>query len=280
MYISISSKTKNSVRSFLSPIYKNQISRANLLIALSSISPKKMIPVISYNPNTEYIKDLMLQQANILRPHYKKLAYRIFENCSTETVNELKKIMTVEDIILLDIRDKKHTDSSLTKRYLLVNSIKNPCNCRVVILHQALTDKIKNTKLIDNHIIPEAITDLLTSYNSKYNFDAFGDFAGIKVPILEDIPVSSPSYIHYDSLSNAYIGFKGIYKEIKTFESMVLPKYTSSKYWSSLTSNHKNLCHGCKLVQGMLNGTIKANYAPRWKILTICHYIKSVDELL
>lgn len=280
MYINITRKTKSSYKNFLLPIYNNQLIRTGLLINLSSLAPEKMIPVVSYNPNSSYIKNLIIDQANILRASFKKVAFRIFDSCTDKIIKELEKIITSDDIVLLDIRNKNHTDRSLYGLYSKINNIKVLHGCKTVILHQALPTKIKNTRLIDNHVIPEAITDLITSYDINYNFDGFGDFAGIKAQSLEEIPVSSPAYIHYCNSSNAYIGFKGIFKKTSTFESLVLPKYTSSKYWSSLTDKHKASCHGCQLIQGMLNGSVKANYAPRWKTLTICHYIKSVDEIL
>lgn len=280
MYINITKKTKNLVKNFLSPIYSNQITRTSYLNALSSITPQKMIPVVSYNPNDGYVKNIIMQQTSLLRPHFKKIGFRVFAPCSNEIIEELKKVITEDDIILLDIGNRKHTDKSLQSLYSTINSIKHICNCKTVIIHHALTDEIKNTGLIDNNIVPEAITDLLSSYNTNYHFDAFGDFAGIKVPSLEDIPVSSPAYIHYYNLSNQYIGFKGVFKQTSTFQSMILPKYTNSKYWSSLSNKHKTSCHGCKLIQDMLNGNVKVNYATRWKTLTICHYIRSVDEIL
>lgn len=280
MYINITNKTESLVKNFLSPIYSNPITRASYLIALSSIASQKMIPVVSYNPNVSYVKNIIIQQTSILRSHFKKIGFRMFEPCSNEIIGELKKVITQDDTILLDIGNRKHTDKSLQNLYSAINGIKLTCNCKTVIIHRALTDKIKNTGLVDNNIVPEAITNLLYYYNTNYNFDAFGDFAGIKVSSLEKIPVTSPAYIHYYNLSNQYIGFKGIFKKTSTFESMVLPKYTTSKYWSSLSNKHKTSCYGCKLIQGMLNGSVKVNYAPRWKTLTICHYIKSVDEIL
>ena len=280
MYIDLAKINKTSAKSFLSSIYNNQTNRINSLLSLSSISPGKMIPVVSYTPNIAYTKNTITEQTIILSKAYKKLGYRIFESCSNEIIEELKKVVTEEDIILLDIRDRNHNDKSLKSLYFIINGIKNSSNCKTVILHRALPDSIKNTGLIDNHAISEAVTDLLFVYNTDYNFDAFGDFAGIKVNPLKNIPVSSPAYIHYDNSSNKYIGFKGIFKKTSTFESMVLPKYTTSKYWSSLSNKHKTTCHGCKLIQDMLNGNVKINYASRWKTLTICHHIKSIDEIL
>jgi hypothetical protein len=281
MYINLSKRTKNLVREFLSPIYINQISRCTYLNSLSTICQGKLIPVISYNPNNNYVKDLIAVQANLLRANYKKLAFRIFETYNDKIIDELKTVLQSGDIILLDILNKKHSTPSLFNTYSKIYALRNSFNCTTVILNKALPNKLSNSKLIDNQIISDTITDLLISYNSpKYKFDAFGDFAGIKVTDLENIPVSSPAYIHYCGLSNNYIGFKGLFKKINSFETMVLPKYTSSTYWSSIPKKHKNSCYGCALIENMLNGKVKINYAVRWKTLTVCHYIKCMDEIL
>lgn len=280
MYINITKVDKIPIKNFLSSIYNNNNTRINHLLSLSSISPQKMIPIVSYNPNITYIKNTIAEQTNNLSKVFSKIGYRIFEPCPNEVIEELKKLVTQEDILLLDIRNKNHSDKYLKDIYSKINDIKSISNCKTVILHRPLPDTIKNTKLIDNHVVSEAVTTLLDSYNKEYKFDAFGDFAGIKVPSLNKIPVSSPAYIHYDNSSNKYFGFKGVFKEIRTFESMVLPKYSNSKYWASIYNNHKISCYGCKLIQDMLVGKVKINYAPRWKTLTICHYINSIDEIL
>ncbi|GKU24379.1 hypothetical protein CFOLD11_12050 [Clostridium folliculivorans] len=281
MYIKLSKRTKSSVTEFLDPIYQNQIKRCNYLNLLSNICPGRLVPVISYNPNIPYTKKLIVDQVKLLRANYKKLAFRIFAPYNNSIIDELKTVLKPQDIILLDIFQQKHNSTSLLRIYPEINTLKNTFGCTTVILHSALPDKLPNTKLQDNKIIQDASTNLITSYNSqKYKFDAFGDFAGIKVSNLENIPVSSPAYIHYCALSNNYIGFKGLYRKVRSFETMVLPKYTFSSYWSSIPKKHKNSCYGCTLIERMLSGKVKINYAPRWKTLTICHYIKSMDEVL
>jgi hypothetical protein len=281
MYIKLSKRTKSSVYEFLSLIYENQIMRCNYLNLLSDVCPGRLIPVISYNPNIPYIKNLIMDQVSLLRPNYKKLAFRIFAPYPSSIIDELKTVLKPQDIIFLDIFQLKHNTPSLFSMYSEINTLKNSFSCTTVILHSALPDKLTNTKLIDNQIIQEASTNLITSYNSaRYKFDAFGDFAGIKVSNLENIPVSSPAYIHYCALSNNYIGFKGLYKKVRSFETMVLPKYTFSSYWASIPKKHKTSCYGCTLIERMQSGKVKINYAPRWKTLTICHYIKSMDEVL
>ncbi|MBK1813115.1 hypothetical protein JHL18_21065 [Clostridium sp. YIM B02505] len=281
MYIKLSKRTKSSVSEFLSHIYENQIMRCIYLNLLSDICPGRLVPVVSYNPNTPYIKELIVEQVRLLRPNYKKLAFRIFVPYNNSIIDELKTVLKPQDIVLLDIFQQKHNNPSLLHMYSEINTLKNTLGYTTVILHSALPDKLTNTKLIDNQIIQDASTDLIVLYNSpKYKFDAFGDFAGIKVSNLENIPVSSPAYIHYSALSNNYIGYKGLYKKVRSFETMVLPKYTFSSYWASIPKNHKYSCYGCTLIERMLQGKVKINYAPRWKTLTICHYIKSMDEVL
>ena len=119
----------------------------------------------------------------------------------------------------------------------------------------------------------------MTQYKN-YGFDAFGDCAGIKRTEIDNIPASSPAYITFDNVKNKYLGYKGEYNIITTFESLVLPKYLKSSHWNSLTKEHKNFCYGCTLIEGMRHNNPSPNSPVKWKTISISHYIKSIDELL
>lgn len=67
MYIDLTKINKMPAKNFLSSIYNDKATRINHLLSLSSIAPKKMIPVVSYSPNITYVKNTLTEQTNILR---------------------------------------------------------------------------------------------------------------------------------------------------------------------------------------------------------------------
>lgn len=284
MYLKLSKKDTNDlVYSFLNPIYEDPIKRVNYLESLFEINKRlyepQIIPSVSYIPDFKFNNGFITLQATSLRNKYKTLAFRLFsdEYCFN-ALNEIEKVILPEDIILLEIGETHHTQQNNIRIYEKIRNLKLIKLCKSVLIRSAIPKKLKNTELENGKYI-DADNSLINFYKT-YGFDSFGDYAGIRRSEIDKAYGSSPAYINYYKEGNAYVGFKGIYREPKTFTTMVLPNYSNSIYWSSLSDKHKENCYGCTLIQGMLNGTINPNSAPRWKTISICHYIQSIDELL
>lgn len=275
MNIKFVKKIDENIKNFLTPIYDNPISRIDYYNKLNSYN---IIPVVSYNPNKVFVKDSIAYQCLELRNHFKTIAFRIYESFFYEAMQEIEQILFKNDILILDIDENHHNDTNKLNLYSKIKNIKSKTMCKTVLVHSAISSSISNTQIQDN--IPMQIDNTLITEYTNYHFDAFGDYAGIKRAVPLNIPVVSPAYIHYHSLTNEHIGFKGKYKDIKSFETDVLPKYSHSSYWNSLNSTHKLGCYGCTLLDKMLKKQIKVNYAPKWKTITISHYIRSIDEKL
>jgi hypothetical protein len=280
MYLSLSANTKQEVTNFLSPIYNNPMLRVHYLGMLARINNVSIIPVASYNPNTPYSAGLITTQENTLRTIYPTLAFRVYTNVPAAVLTEIREVLQPEDIIILDIGESPHTQNSFTALYSEINNLRSVHPCKTVIVRSAIPQGFYNTHITDGAIITVADNSLINFYNGSYRFDAFGDCAGIRRAEIEDIPASSPAYITYIQANNSYVGYKGVYKQPGTFSTMVLPNYTASTFWTSLTPQHKQACYGCTLIQRMQSGSISPNTAVKWKTITIAHYIRSIDEIL
>ncbi len=279
MYLNLTPKTINSVSQFLAPIYASQLLRINYLNQLATLKNIKIIPTVSYMPNVPYLPGFITQQANVLRQNFPNIAYRVYSDVTPIAISEIRSTFSDNDIIILDIDENPHTQSSLVNTYRDINNLKSLKSCKTVLVRSAIPQSLKNTSILDGHVIGVADNSLM-NYHTTYGFDSFGDCAGIRRAEIENIPASSPAYINYYQPNNVFVGYKGIYNTLRTFTSHVLPNYTASIHWTTLTGNHKDSCYGCKLINSMLYSGQSANSAPKWKAITIAHYIKSIDELL
>ena len=278
MYLHLSDKTLETVYNFIGPIYRDPIIKVNYLNLLTKIKDKNVIPVISYSPNN-YFDTIIVQQRKLLDKSFKTVAYRVFLENFNEAIEEIKLCVKPADIVILDIGEVPHTGRTLKNFYNKLHDLKKTHNCFNVLIRSALPSTLKNTELIDGKYI-DAADNSLIDYYENYNFDAFGDCAGIKRTEIDDIPVSSPAYVYYYRDDNVYVGFKGEYKKISSFESLVLPKYSKSDFWKKISPTHKEKCYGCNMVSNMISGVQSSNSATKWKTITISHYLKSIDENL
>lgn len=278
LYLKLSKRTRENVLNFLAPIYYKPLLRIDYFNKLLELEEIKIVPTLTYNPNDKYKKGFIVSQKNLLIKA-KYIAYRIFENVTDEILTEIEEIITKNDLLILDIRE---SDYKLYEHlYDKILDIKNKKQCKVALIKAALSTHIKNTELIDGKYIDDTLANNSLIYNyENYGFDHFGDYSGIIRRELDHIPVSSPAYISLDYKKNRYVGFKGEFKKIKTFETMVLPKYTSSEFWRLTSLSHIENCYGCSLINEMLKNNIKPNYASRWKTISISHYLRTIDELI
>src|SRR5690606_1701648 len=76
-----------------------------------------------------------------------------------------------------------------------------------IIIRSALNSDIKNVGLNHNDVISEADNSLIETFERE-NFDAFGDYAGIKKDDMTAGGTISPGFIFYDPYDNLYYGFK------------------------------------------------------------------------
>lgn len=279
MNIEMSLKTIKNIRTFLKPIYDNPSTRVDYLKKLSS-NASKFIPVISYNPNKEYNNGFLRNQEKILRSDFKNLAFRLFSKHSINAANEIIPLLKDDDIILIDIeKPYSKNDKKLIELYKSINNLKTTKKIKTVIIHTAIPKTFKKSSMVNQSILNEISTDLLKDFKTL-NFDAFGDYCGIKNLPLENTKAVYPSYIHYNGQKNVYVGFKGNFNKPITFTTKVLPIYTTSSCWNSISSDHIDKCCGCKKILAMQSGKSKINSARTWKSITISHHIREMDEIL
>lgn len=281
LYIKIKAKTLSGVRSFISPLQANPIQR---LSHFNKFIGTKIIPVVSYNPNTPLFQTgLISNEIKALRENFNQIALRIFTLHAQSALTEADNLLQPGDIILVDLDDAHHSNPIFTSFYPYVQSFAKKHGCKTVLIRSALSPTITNTGLTNNKAITSIDNSLLNDY-AEYGFDAFGDFCGIKKDELTDGGMPSPGCIYYHWWSNTYIGHKGVYKQPKTFTTMVVKSLTSSSEWNDYQIKsvvaHNNSCPGCRAIN-LINTTGQGgDSAPKWKTMICSHYLHTMEEFL
>ncbi len=238
-----------------------------------------IIPVITYNPNIPFTHGSLTNENNSLRPLFGQLAVRIFVNHGSSALNEISKLLMPGDLVILDLDTAPHSHPAFQAIYSQLTSVAKSKGATSVLMRSAINTDITNTGLTNGLVVNGVDNSLLSSYQN-YGFDAFGDFCGIKKDDLTDGGRPSPGCLFYHWPTNSFYGHKGLYLDITTFTSMVVPSLTNSIQWSSYFPAHKQNCAGCKTVENIVNGNESANSAPKWKIIMSSHYLYTMEEFL
>ncbi|MEK4125689.1 hypothetical protein NSS60_01985 [Anoxybacillus sp. FSL W8-0382] len=279
LYLTLTNQTKSAVRNFINPIKVNPASRVNLFLNQQLLSLSHIIPVVTYDPTVPYQPGQVTHQEQLLRPHYKVLAFRIFPNHLTQITQEMSSVIKDGDIVIFDIDEASHYHPSIRSNYPIVQAINPNVNYKTVLLRSAIPRDLTNVGLANGQIVQEADNSLKTDY-VNFGFNAFGDYAGVKKDNLTDGGIISPGYLMYSWNSNCYYGFNGILKQAHTFETMVVPTIINSQVWNEYNNTHKQSCMGCSAIIQISNGTKSGNSQPEWKGFAIGHYLYTMEEFL
>jgi hypothetical protein len=280
LYIKLKPKTLVGVRNFIGPLIadpKRRIAEFKKLVGAN------IIPVASYNPNTPlFFNGNVSNEIQELRRSFNQIAFRIFPAHAQQALQEADALLKANDIILVDIDDNHYSDPILNNFFAYVNSYAKKHGCKTALIRSAIGPDITNTGLTNNSIVKELDNSLLKEY-SKYGFDAFGDFCGIKKDQLTDGGMPSPGCIYYHWWTNAYYGHKGVYKEPTTFTTMVVKSLVSSQEWNDFQTKiaaHRTSCPGCKGISKIAATGQGGDSAPKWKIMISSHYLHTMEEFL
>ncbi len=278
LYFKITNSTYKSIRSFLGQLKRNPDLRLDLFEKL--VTNKNMIPVVSYDYKNVYKIGSYISDENRLRNSFSRLGFRIFETNERDfknVLNDIEKIIQKNDILIYDIDNAPHTQPFLQARYSSIHSLKKNKGCTTVIVRSAVNPDIIFNRLTDNAPVLQADNSLLSSYHN-YNFDAFGDFAGIrKDSQITDGGPEDPSvgFLFYSWDKNCFIGYRGHLPDWGEFTNHIRPLVMSSNAWSSFSNSHIQNCPGCKLIS---RGP--GNSAANWKQVSIMHYLHTMEERL
>jgi hypothetical protein len=279
MYIKLNNSTLKTVRDFLTPVLADPNKRIEILTDPRLAKNEKIIPVITYNPNSPFTKGYLTSQEKHLRNYYNQIAFRIYPKYFNDSIYELTGLLESGDIILLDIDESPHSHPANRKMYKKVQEIATSNDCKCVLIRSAIPRALTNVDLDHGKIIQEADNSLLTDYKSL-GFSAFGDYCGIKKDNLQRGGRISPGYIMYSWEDNSYYGFKGVIEQADTFVSIVAPSVISSKVWKEYNSNHHKNCFGCGTIDRIQKKVKKGNSQPEWKGFACSHYLYTMEEFL
>lgn len=276
IYFHVTNSTTQNIREFLRKLKQRPSDRLDYFLQLSS--NKNVIPSISYNIEDKYIKNSYVKDALVLRNSFSRLAFRIFETPDYDSVmRDIEKVIQKNDILLYDIDDAPHSQNFLLTRYEHIKELKNKVGFETVLIRSAIGKSIVFNRLQDDRPVLSADNSLLTEY-SKYGFDAFGDFAGIRkdTNITDGGPEeASPGFLFYSWHINSYIGYKGRVADWAEFTDHIKPTVINSDYWENYNDSHHENCPGCTKILGN-----PGNSAGNWKRYTIQHYIYTIQEFL
>ncbi|MED4353634.1 hypothetical protein P9265_15055 [Schinkia azotoformans] len=276
LYIKLYNNSIEAVSNFIRGIQTNPNLRVNYF---NQLIGSNIIPVITYNPNISYVQGFLTTEINALRSSFEQLAFRVFINHGTNALNEIKNLLQKGDLLILDLDTASHSNSAFQAIYTQLTTLTQQKGATSILIRSAINTDITNTGLTNGQVVNGVDNSLLKNYQN-YNFDAFGDFCGIKKDDLTKGGRPSPGCLFYNWPTNSFYGHKGLYLDITTFTSLVVPSLINSSQWSVYSSSHKQNCNGCKIVQNIVNRNESANNAPKWKVIASSHYLYTMEEFL
>ncbi|MDP4086035.1 MAG: hypothetical protein Q8934_15635 [Bacillota bacterium] len=280
MYLKLRNATNKPVRDFLTPILADPSRRVQLLSDGRLVkNKKKIIPTVTYNPNSPLLNGYLTSQESHLRNLYDQIAFRLYPNNFDLAITEVSGLVKKDDIILLDIDESSHTHPANRKMYKIVQNLASQIGCSNVIIRSAIPRDLKNVDLDHGKIVKEADNSLLNDYK-HLGFLAFGDYCGAKKDELKKGGVISPGYLMYSWEDNSYYGFKGVLQQANTFEKIVVPSVISSNVWKEFNNTHKTNCFGCSNVVNIQKKIKKGNSQSEWKGFACGHYLHTMEEFL
>ncbi|MCK8827933.1 beta family protein [Natroniella acetigena] len=281
LYLPLTEDTKDNVKAFLKPLQERDPLITAKFLGLKDI--QNMIPVVSYPPS-KYNADNIIYKTHILRKEFNRLGFRVYFNHYTDFINiikKTKKIMKNNDILIVDLSYSIPISEITSKESKLIKEVKKDKEIKTVILKSSIPTGITNSSFDKFEVIQEANNQLLVKYkNKQFNFDAIGDYVGVKKTNLTKYPPylpESPGFIFYYYPENIYIGYGHQEKSWGQLEDYILPNLIGSVYWNNYGENHQQGCPGCQMILDIKkNG--KGKSPGKWKQISIMHYLYTINE--
>lgn len=271
-------KLKGTVQRFFQETEKNN-SYITILERFNKYP--NVIPVLEVNVDKYIIgelknlKEKFSQDSNVL-------CYKVDAKNFEHIKDELSGLISDKDYLIYDLSASNFDKKSVRNEIKEINKLKKIIKFKSVVIRQIYNEltfsKYPDRVIEDNDEAYDCID--LDYYNdySEYDFDFYGDWAGIRNNPIYDGGSSYPTYLTTEINTFTHHGFKGKPKDITSYEKVVLPKYLSSEHWNKLiNSKHKENCYGCSYIKKFKEGTEKANDATKWKCITISHFISTMD---
>lgn len=240
-----------------------------------------VIPVLEVNID-KYVGGELRKLKEKFSENSNIFCYRVDAKNFKYIKEELSELISNKDYLMYDLNSSNFNKKSVINEIKEINQLKKRIKFKSIVIKQIYDDltffKYPDREIKENDEAYECIDlDYFDDY-SEYDFDIYGDWAGIRNNPIYDGGSSYPTYLTTEMDTFNHHGFKGNPRDITSYEKVVLPKYLSSEHWNDLiNSKHKEKCYGCSYIKKFKEGTEKANDATKWKCITISHFISTMD---
>ncbi len=271
VYIQLSNSSNAEVVVFSRNIIENLQARIDFLSQFAKIT--KFVPVISGLLHKTGEFNTIRKQFNELKDIFPVIAFRTYHNTIEQEESEIIECLRPEkDILIYDIDNISITSPVFRMQRSIINNINA---YKKVFVRSAIGNEIQNTKLEHERIVAEADNSLIEMYD-RYNFEAFGDYVGIKKDLLTSGGTISPGLIFYDPTLNLYYGYKGTIKRLEEFKDTIVPAVLRSNYITNLETNFQQYITNNKGVETMklINlGHESGKSQAKFKKIAMTHYL-------
>lgn len=279
IYIKIEPKTKSNVSSFIQPMKADYKAKIAYLSDERLKKSNRFIPVVSYDPNIPFSKEMINEQIVQYRKKFSRLAYRFFFKHYNQYIETIETELKPNDILIFDLDEALHNHTKFINIHKTVTKLAIQRGVSSVVLRSPIQRSLTNTELDNGKIIKGIDNSLLHDYK-KIGYSAFGDYAGVKKDDLIDGGRISPGYLFYSLEYNSFYGFKGEVDNASSFTNVLAPNIIQSKVWKEFNLEHKQTCFGCNSINKIYKGKKAGNSQPAWKGFASSHYLQTLNEFL
>ncbi len=212
----------------------------------------------------------------------KKLCYIVEAKRLDIIKHELFDLITENDFLIYNLEDLSFEKTSIKKEIKEIHAEQIKKGFKTIVIKQIYKDltfpKFSNGIIKSGTDAYDCIDFDFYEDFKNYDFDYFGDKAGIRSNPIYSGGVSYPAFLTIEMDSFEHHGFKGIEKDPNSFKTTLLKKYIKSDHWTSILSySYKSSCFGCKMLEKFNLNIDNPNTATKWKTVTICHFLGTMD---
>ncbi|GAB2493363.1 beta family protein [Algoriphagus taiwanensis] len=272
-YIKLSNSTQSEVITFSRTILESVSSRVDFLSQFAGVD--KVVPVISSLVNLQGEANTITRQSESLRDRFPRLAFMTNTDSFDADILEIEAVIRLgSDFFIYDLGTVSPTNPIFRKHNRILREDRYQGLTKIII-RSALNSDIKNVGLDHNDVISEADNSLIETFERE-NFDAFGDYVGIKKDDLTAGGTISPGFIFYDPYDNLYYGFKAEEKKLSQFKDFIVPAVLGSVPFVRLKENYPSFIEGnagIKLLQDINSGLENGQNQAKFKKIAMQHYL-------
>lgn len=272
-------KLKEPVKAFYNEIESKNSYHSEILNVFSKYP--NCIPAIEIKLDNYTFGDLIKLKNSLLYNH-QKICYIVEAKRLDVIKSELFNIITKNDLLIYNLEELAFEKTSIKREIKEINTEELKTGFKTIVIKQIYKD-LTFHKFPNGLIEPGSDAYDCIDYDfyedfKNYNFDYFGDKAGIRNTPIYSGGVSYPAFLTIEMDSFEHHGFKGIEKDPNSFKNTLLKNYIKSHHWISILSTaYKRTCFGCKMIDNFNVNIENPNNATKWKAVTIGHFLKIMD---